>query len=137
MLRRNDPKGGRPSKKTKATIDKILALVRDGNYYCVAAKAAGISYETLRRWIRTDVELQQAIKIAESEAEATNVAEIRKAGKRNWTARAWLLERRWPQRWAKREQPAAGVGKLDQEHPIVTALPQGYTIDLPDGDDGA
>jgi hypothetical protein len=40
-------------------------------------------------------------------AEPALVAQIARAGQGDWKAAAWLLERAFPQRWAKREAPPA------------------------------
>jgi hypothetical protein len=37
-------------------------------------------------------------------AESTLVAGLRDAARLDWKAAAWLLERRWPQRWAPAER---------------------------------
>lgn len=44
-------KTGRPSKFTPETRAAILAATRKGSFAWVAAEAAGVSYETFRRWM--------------------------------------------------------------------------------------
>lgn len=131
MKRRRSKDGGRPSKKSKAVVDKILELIADGNYYITAVKACGISYSTFTRWMKEDKEFRKSVKRAEAEGEAACIKKIKIAGEKNWTAVAWRLERRWPDRWGKRDSHAV-EHSLDKNYPVVTALPPGYTIDVPD-----
>ena len=61
-------------------------------------------------------EFSEAIRLAESEAEAELVRMIRTAGPTDWRAAAFLLERRFQARWEKHEQVDATLTtKLDEE----------------------
>jgi hypothetical protein len=44
-----------------------------------------------------------ALEKAEATAESAFMAKILRHTEKQWTAAAWMLERRWPDRWAKRE----------------------------------
>jgi hypothetical protein len=98
---------GHPSKLTDERKKIILDLVRRGQTLYVASMKAGIVYETLRTWVQKAknggpyaafaVELAQA----EADAEEVLVDGILEAGKKDWRAKAWILERRHPERWAK------------------------------------
>lgn len=86
-----------------------------------AAAIGGISKRTIQRWMkdgREDVEADVpvskskfrrfylAVVVAEAEFEQTalqGIAAAGAAGHQNWTAYAWLLERKWPERYGKRE----------------------------------
>lgn len=46
----------------------------------------------------------QAVKTAESEAEQRLLARIEQAAEQQWQAAAWILERRWPDRWGARQR---------------------------------
>jgi len=46
-------------------------------------------------------EFREAVKRAEAEAEAEGVAIINTAGRKEWQARAWLLERKAPYKWGR------------------------------------
>jgi hypothetical protein len=95
----------------------ILEAIRSGNYKSVACAKAGIHRDTLNGWelraengeepFRSFVE---KLREAEADAETKLLSEIRCAqpgvpgvsGADIWTAKAWILERRWPKRWAAR-----------------------------------
>ncbi len=86
----------------------IIEMVRKGNHPETAAASAGISRTTLNEWLRKGVAGDEvyaafaaAVREAESESEAAAVRTLRSAG--TWKAQAWFLERRFPQRWMKRE----------------------------------
>lgn len=92
---------------------EILEKLRDGNYLEVAAAAAGISKSTLCQWLKVGKRLGkgpiwqfcQDVKKAKAEAEAMAVGHVVSAAKIGvWQASAWLLERRQPKRWGKRER---------------------------------
>lgn len=105
---------GRPSKLTPDVQERLLNAIRAGVTYEVACSHAGIAYSTLRNWIvaaeqgaddPAKLELLDALKKAEADAEVTCIARIREAATGGqWQAAAWLLERRHPERWARRER---------------------------------
>lgn len=69
----------------------------------------GVAPETYSRWInhpRTDNQRQlcQAMKKGEVERKATLVGRIMDASDDSWQAAAWLLERKYPQEFAKAQR---------------------------------
>jgi hypothetical protein len=107
--------GGRPTKLTAEARNKILGAVSSGATREVAAQAAGIHSDTLRRWERKAEEGDElyaeffgAVKDAEGLAEVIMVGRVQKASldPKFWTAAAWWLERKHSDRWGKKEQLA-------------------------------
>lgn len=106
-------KTGRPvgsTKLTKEIKEKIFQAVRLGLPYDRAAQLAGINPRTFYYWkakgqagtAPTYVRFLQDLKKAEIEGEAAAINEIVKAARDGtWQAAAWLLERRYPDRWAR------------------------------------
>ena len=116
---------GPPTKLTPEVGDKIIALVRRGSHRDTACATVGVSSRTLRRWLRRASEggphslrykrFAEAMDKAEAEAEAITLSAIVHAGKEDWRALAWILERRGPQRWNSRraaEQKDESQGTL-------------------------
>ena len=97
-------KTGRPrSVMTAEAEDKILQTVRLGVWPDRAAQVHGISAGSMRAHKRRKPEFATALEKAEAEAEQFFHSRILNASSRQWTAAAWMLERRWPARYAKRE----------------------------------
>lgn len=102
----------RPTKLTPELRDRICAFLRAGNYVETAAAAAGISKETLYKWLRRGArskggpcrDFADAVAVAQAQAEARDVALIARAAESQWQAAAWRLERRLPARWSRRER---------------------------------
>lgn len=92
---------GMYSPKTPETIGKVLALLRNAVPINGACAIAGVHKGTWYGWLKTDPGLKQAHDDAIEASEATLVLELRK--ETAWQAKAWLLERRFPERWRKRD----------------------------------
>ena len=110
---------GRPGKLTPATHDAIVDAIRTGNYAETAARAAGITSTCYYNWTARGREAKQgiyfefnaAIEKAKAAAEIRDVALIERAATDTWTAAAWMLERKFPARWGRREKlEVAGDG---------------------------
>lgn len=131
---------GRPTKLTNEVQEKILQAIRGGNYREVAARWAGIDPVTLTRWMRRGeqgrrgpyVQFCQAVLEAEQQAELRAVALIMKGAASDPNHAKWWLERKFHERWGRRERtehtgadggPVAvkvtfgGRYKPDQSHP--------------------
>jgi transposase len=101
----------RPTKLTPEIRQRIVTAIRAGNYAEPAARSAGISPATYYRWLKRGEkappgiyrEFLEEVRRAESEAEVHAVAVIRKAMGDDWRAAAHYLERRYPDRWRRRE----------------------------------
>ncbi len=101
---------GRPTRLTKAVREKIIKGIRLGLTYDRAAQLAGIHKSTFYMWKRKGLQKKaplyikfiDELKKAEVEGEAAAISHIVKAAQEGtWTAAAWLLERRFPDRWAR------------------------------------
>jgi hypothetical protein len=102
---------GRPPTITGETIRRIASILRAGGYVETALGAAGVAAGTYEQWMRRGLseapgdvmyrELRREVELAKAEGEARNVAIIAKAAATNWQAAAWLLERQYPERWAR------------------------------------
>ena len=92
-----------------AVTQRIVDLIRAGNYLEVAATAAGVHRVTLHRWLRYGRKQARgryrkfvdAVEKAQAEAESRDVALIAKAAGEDWRAAAWRLERARPASMAR------------------------------------
>jgi len=104
------------SKKNPEIISKILALIRGAVPTEAACAMAGLPRPTWYDWMSKDEELKTQYQEAVAASEATLVLEIKKD--LSWQSKAWLLERRFPERWRKREEVSQN-NKTDQTIRLV------------------
>ena len=107
---------------------RLVDLIRAGNYLEVAATAAGIHRTTLHRWMRHGRaqvrgryhKFLVAVERAQAESESRDVTIVAKAASTDWRAAAWRLERKAPRRYGPRVQLAvqqeldAVLGRLEK-----------------------
>lgn len=112
---------GRPVKLTPELIQEICRVIRAGNYIETAAAYAGISKSTLYDWLRRGKraksgiyrQFSDAVQKALAESEIRDVMIIAKAAEENWQAAAWRLERKFPERWGRKERVQADINHLN------------------------
>ena len=102
---------GRP--RTVMTDEAKEAIVRTvalGIWPERAAQMHGVNASTMRNERRRCPAFATALKEADAKAEASVHAKILRHMDSQWTAAAWMLERRWPQRWRKRDETTIKTG---------------------------
>ena len=119
---------GQPTKLTPERQRIILETLRVGATFEAAAGRAGVALGTIHDWrargrgdkkdrpvTKLYADFAAAVDEALADAEIRMVATIRKAGQQHWNAVAWILERRWPDRYGRREMQRLEVsGHLDR-----------------------
>lgn len=127
---------GRPSKLTPALTARLIEAIKDGAHYEPACAYAGIHYSTMREWITRGEgedsgpyrEFSDAIKKAVADMERRVVkrwVSLLDGDDCDWKAIATFLERRFPDRWARRvvkELSGPGGGPIQTE---TAAMPRG------------
>lgn len=114
---------GRPTKLTPKVQERVCEAIAQGATYALAAKYAGIHYDTFNEWMKAGEEAESgefsdfsdAVKEAEGKAAVKWLKKIEvAANKGNWTAAAWKLERRYPQEYGRQihEQQHSGAIEL-------------------------
>ena len=93
-------------KLTEEGIREAVKLVQSGLNDADVADYLGVAPETFSRWKnhpKTELQYQlcQALKAAEVKRKAALLARVQRASENSWQAAAWLLERRYPQEYAK------------------------------------
>lgn len=107
--------GGRPTSLTPEVQRKLVVLVTAGHTLNAAAVMCHLGARTVREWfylgrkgsaVASDVyrRFRQAIKKAQSMHERRLLGRIDTASRdpKHWTAAAWILERRYPEKYALR-----------------------------------
>jgi hypothetical protein len=96
---------GRPTKLTPGVEDDLVLMLGAGVPTPVAARAVNVSERSVERWMQGDLRHRVAEtrargqSMSDAASEARLVVLISLAAKDNWRAAAWLLSRRWPDRW--------------------------------------
>jgi len=120
---------GRPTKLTKELTEEIAQYLRAGNYIETTAALVGINRDSIYEWLKRGaaeqerliknprarlrkreeiyVEFSDTVKKAQAQSEAMLVGLIGKAASKNWTAAAWRLERKFPDKWGRTERNTA------------------------------
>lgn len=134
---------GRPTVLTPEVQEAIVKALHVGAYVETAAATAGIRKSTLYDWLRRGarekrrllkekkakpkrgesryVAFSDAVKKAMADSELLDIATIAKASRRTWQAAAWRLERKYPDRWGRRDRIDASIsGKAGK--PLVTEV---------------
>jgi len=122
---------GRRIKLTGEAIGGICEYIKEGSTVAHACMASGISRRTYYYWIERGEQVEekeaneeilteeeglflqfiQAIRKAEAECQIKLVREI--SNDKNWQSKAWLLERRFPEDWARKDRM-----QLEQDKPM-------------------
>jgi hypothetical protein len=113
------PAVGRPAGLANATLVRtLLECVAAGNYMEIAAHIVGMSKQTIYNWLKRGEQGEppydqflDAYQKASAVAEVAAVAAIRAAGAAGpeyWLASQTFLERRFPERWARRQGRETG-----------------------------
>lgn len=106
----NGNRVGRPTKLTTEIQERIVELLKAGNYVETACAVVGIGRTTFYDWLKKAekstranryTRFRDAVRQAEAWAEARFVSIISKSAEKNWTAGAWWLERKYPERWSR------------------------------------
>lgn len=111
-------KPGRPTKLTPEIQDKICDYLKMGNFIDTSCKLVGIHKDTFFEWMKRGREAKRksiyqdfffAVEEAQGFGEARHVAIVSKAGEFDWHASAWMLERKFPEKYGRKD-------KVDLKH---------------------
>jgi hypothetical protein len=103
MTKKKQPIGRPRNVMTPKVVETILAHVREGIWPERAARLAGIDGAAMRMHKQRNPEFVTELEKAEAYAESSFHSRMIRAMDDNWTAVAWMLERRFPQRYAKQD----------------------------------
>ena len=106
---------GRKSKLTTELIERIFTQIENGRYQKVVARKCGVGESTIYAWMEKAEggvggqfqELMEAVINARAVAESRAIQRI--LADDSWQSKAWFLERRFPERWRRKD-------RLDAHH---------------------
>lgn len=113
----------RPTKLTPERQQRIIDALLAGNYFETSCRYAGIHPATAYGWMAKGErqptgpyrEFFEAIKRAEAQAEVLAVAEVRKAWSDSWQAAMTWLERKFADRWGRRDRIQLNLHQVETE----------------------
>lgn len=101
--------GRPPIELTIELQETVIGALKAGNYLETAAALVGVHHDTLREWVKKGrrgdpryEDFAHAVSQAIASAEARDLAVIGKAANEHWQAAAWRLERRFNDRWGRK-----------------------------------
>ena len=123
-------KAGRKSKKTVAEVERLLDNLRQGMSHSAAITQSGICKATFYKWLKTDEQFKADVEAAEDFAEAVQIAQIKALGeaKMDWRAYAWLLERRFPDRWSAKRETEVTINQSNGHAEVLSMIRQAQGI---------
>lgn len=110
---------------TEALVAKLTELIRDGLTLRRACIACGLAYTTACKWRRAEkagdvryAGLTARLEEAAAQSEADSLRVIKAAARDGaWQAAAWLLERRYPDQYGRREPRDRGRPQAQEVRP--------------------
>lgn len=123
---------GRRTKLTPEIQRRIVTAIQAGNYAKVAAEYAGIHVTTFYRWMHKGSaaksgayrDFYEAVRKAEGEVEVRAVAILHKAMDNNWQAAFKFLERKFPERWGRRDHLSVDVNPRETLAEMLAVTPE-------------
>ena len=147
--------GKKPLLFDEVLRDNLINRIKAGSYIKSACQAEGISESVFYHWIQKAegtmecpdgerreiyISFLESLKIARSQYVCDTTARIDRAGKKDWQALAWILERTDPALFAKRVEVAIGASPIlralqesAKRSLLVEQAPDGKPKDAPDG----
>lgn len=103
---------GRPTKLTAALAERIFASLRVGAFVEQACAAEGISKDTAYVWLKRGAreaegphrDFRDGVYKAQAQFEIAALNGLAGFGDEEWTSIAWRLERKFPDRWGRRDR---------------------------------
>jgi hypothetical protein len=111
------------SSYTKETVRAIIKGLERGIPIKHCAAAAGITHDTYYRWLAKYPNFVKQTEAAHAAFIARNVELVYEASVNDWKAAGWLLERKCPDEYGKRERVDSHVThENEQKHEVVVTF---------------
>jgi hypothetical protein len=83
--------------------EAILKVIATGAPYMICCSAVGLAYDSFMTWKREDSDFAARVEEASGKAALRLLAKIEKQADQNFAAASWILERRFPEIFARPE----------------------------------
>jgi hypothetical protein len=112
-------RGGRPSKKTDQTVAALMKAIATGAPYVICCRAVGVHLDTFMDWKNRDPEFAAKVEKVAAKAALRLLGKIEKQATNNFSACAWILERRFPELFSR---PEVQLNLIQQNNATVNGL---------------
>lgn len=122
---------GRPTSLTTQVSRKIITALAEGVPRETAVAAAGIGRSTFYGWLDAArqpdadpamVAFLDGVEKAEASALVLYVKIVKRAAPKSWQAAAWMLERRWPDTFGRKDRVSIEAFKRTEAERIAREL---------------
>ena len=93
---------GRPRALDAANKEKVVRFIAEGGSQNMAAAFVGVSPTTISNEAKRDPEFAERMQAAEASCYVHHVQNVKRAGKEDWRASAFMLERKYPEEFRKK-----------------------------------
>jgi hypothetical protein len=120
-LRQATPRnrGGRPSKRTDQTVAALMKAIATGAPYIICCRAVGVHFDTFMDWKNRDSEFAAKVEKFAAKAALRLLGKIEKQATNNFSACAWIFERRFPELFSR---PEVQLNLIQQNNTTVSGL---------------
>tara|TARA_R100000278_G_scaffold54958_2_gene45753 strand:- start:458 stop:925 length:468 start_codon:yes stop_codon:yes gene_type:complete len=122
LIDKDKSKTRRACKYNQIRVHNICTHISNGNTFRASALAEGISEATFHRWRKEHEEFDELVEEAIGISEAKLVNKL--AQSEDWRAAAWILERRFPQSWTKKDHIDMHVSRSEGLDEIKAMIQQ-------------
>lgn len=98
------PSADQPGELNSHQRGQICAIIAVGCSRSCAASYIGCNVEAIEQLAARSKTFRRQLAAAEAKHEIAHLENIRTAGKKEWRASAWALERRYPERYGTRKE---------------------------------
>jgi hypothetical protein len=110
---------GRKTKLTPELQADIVKCIEAMQSYTSTCHYCGISQDSFTRWMQNKADFADAVKKAEAKVRIALMKDIKEAGKKQWQAMAWILERRFPDEFALKVKHTGNEGgPVEHKHSL-------------------
>jgi hypothetical protein len=126
------PKAPRNAEK----LEEVCHLLAKGHSVEAACVGANLSRATFYRWLDADEELRERIDDAKIAGEGAMISEMRSLidARQDWKGLAWLLERRWPERYSAKREIEVSTKQLNGNAEVMAMIEQTNEMLFPKGE---
>ena len=125
--RKKKGKKGQPTKLSEEITRDMEVLARIGVGKNAICESVGITYQTYDNWMEKDESFALRMNQARNKGKTVLINSIFGAGRRNWQAHAWLLERQYRSEFALDKTKLEVTGKDDS--PLIPVQPPTVIIE--------